>query len=117
MSAYTDRNVAEMIGMPSVGFRSDGAVVDMRRSLIPFGLSTPPGPDADANAAKYVLPWLEQTSMYLVLEWDHGTYIVTIEDGSYAKRLAYRTGNTGESGPTLCRACLDAWRAKENTHD
>lgn len=106
-SCYTDRNVAEMLGLYKEGWYL--LPESCKCSPPVFGLSTPPGPEADANAARYVLPFIDSHSWYLVYEFDHGTHIVTIEDGSDAIKLAYKTADT--FAEAICRACLDAVRA------
>jgi hypothetical protein len=54
---WTDADVARMLGWY---FEPDGKYRPAKYGQLnlEFGLSTPPSPEADANAARYVLPWL-----------------------------------------------------------
>lgn len=67
---WTDEDVVKMLGWefdeytdayetPSGGFL-DEYTHNAIAGVPPFGLSTPPSAEADANAARYVLPWLEE---------------------------------------------------------
>lgn len=50
MDKYTDADVERKLGW----YDAEGRVIDVvALKLPPFGLSTPPGPEADANAARY----------------------------------------------------------------
>ena len=64
---WTDEDVAEMLGWKLVqgteivrpAYEVDGKLIWWQK--LNFGVSTPPSPEADANAARYVLPWLINT--------------------------------------------------------
>lgn len=105
-SDYTDRNVAEMLGLYKEGWYL--LLESCKCSPPVFGLSTPPGPEADANAARYVLQWLKANGYDLWIEIINGDIcrvtVALLYHGSWRAE--------GEHfGPTLCRACLDAVRA------
>ena len=64
---WTDADVARMLGWEVIygspetrpAFEKDGKLIWWKDSC--FGLSTPPSAEADANAARYVLPWFITT--------------------------------------------------------
>ena len=131
MSEYTDRDVADMLGWefnysPTKNFngktgsyhfytRKDKTPFFIYVSQCPFGLSTPPGPDADANAARYVLPWLKlrfpKSTLCILMDGDF--WEITFDTEHSNLDSVIRNAIDEHFGPTLCRACLDAWRAKE----
>ena len=102
MSKYTDADVARMLGWVEgdIGYHAPSEYHDSFNC--PFGLSTPPGPEADANAARYVKPWLLGKSILfqaLVLD------ILTrdIPDPRHVHRHLLLLDS-----PALCAAALEA---------
>jgi hypothetical protein len=60
--------------------------------------------EADANAMRYVWPWLRAQEVIVSIVSDLNCNVAVLLDGLYAV--------TGDHfGPTLCRTALDAWRA------
>ena len=112
---WTDADVARMLGWY---FEPDGRYRPCKYGEVnlEFGLSTPPGPDADANAARYVLPWLREEIP------GRGDIVIDVLIAKCAmdesKGFDY---NEPESliawmilicdGPTLCTAALEAYHA------
>jgi hypothetical protein len=69
---WTDEDVARMLGWKewNVGTGIWGPTNCIYLQHTPnFGLSTPPSPDADANAARYVLPWLRENHLDFGYAW------------------------------------------------
>lgn len=105
MAEYTDADVARMLGWKVSG-RKPAWTYDRpgMRSIgswsAPFGLSTPPGPEVDANAARYVLPWLRGEKSEFMREVD---FVLHQTIGGVGRLVMDRSV---DFGPTLCRACL-----------
>jgi len=113
---WTDADVARMLGWRE---RDNGLWLDVKKypvfddfrqcaCLPEFGLSTPPSPEADANAARYVLPWLRSQSMD-TQEWAMNALIeVWIDSGQKFGTFSMWTVLCMD-GPTLCTAALEAY--------
>lgn len=117
---WTDADVARMLGW-SLAFpmyvTDDGSMLVSRYpapvysdTSIPFGLSTPPSPEADANAARYVLPWV------VAQGWE---YMITNTEAGIdtTPNQLTSTGIFDASGASfaanVCRAALEAWSEME----
>ena len=106
---WTDKDVARMLGWEMKG-DNDFPICRAPnggtwRGVPPFGLSTPPGPEADANAARYVLPWLRARGAYVRLEYAANAYQVDVCGDSGIQ------GAEGEFSTALCTAALEAYHA------
>jgi hypothetical protein len=114
---WTDADVARMLGWEVIygspgtnpAFEKNGKLIWWKDSC--FGLSTPPSPEANANAARYVLPWLRAHAPYFKVDFIHGNYrcLVSLE---YQADEVF-SGN-GEFSTALCTAALEAYHAKGN---
>lgn len=112
---WTDEDVARMLGWTE-HLRGDGlAWVEYtgprphayRAGVIPkcgvhFGLSTPPGLDADRSAVKYVKPWILDQSPEFRAKLRRNLLDAHDGDGDLYEYFLYL------DGPTLCRAALEA---------
>jgi hypothetical protein len=107
---WTDEDVARMLGWY---FEPDGRYRPAKYGQLnlELGLSTPPSAEADANAARYVLPWLRAHAPYFKVDFIHGNYrcLVSLE---YQADEVF-SGN-GEFSTALCTAALEAYHAKGN---
>lgn len=101
---HTDADVARMLGIDK---QTDTLALEHGRvwmfgnGFLNFGLSTPPGPEADANAAKYVLPWLraqDRDFLYRVYK-----RMIVVNGGSLCPQDLILM-----EGHNLCTACLEA---------
>jgi hypothetical protein len=116
---WTDDDVARMLGCKPAEVNdlgqyfivpwNDGYYV---RSPA-FGLSTPPGPEADGHAARYVLPWLAKQSLEYKQEVFNRLSNIFPLSRNIAVSLLFYCYDEPEAnkpfGPTLCRAALEAW--------
>jgi hypothetical protein len=112
MSNYTDADVARMLGWRQSKINQSLWIPDENYPSIAvtprFGLSTPPGPEADANSARYVLPWAIEHFDSVDIHYDSGVWSIELLGGE----LDWDIITEGDDfGPTLCRAALDARRA------
>jgi hypothetical protein len=102
---WTDEDVARMLGWP-VG-QNEYYVDNRATNMLHFGLSTPPSAEADANAARYVLPWLRERGASVTMEceqeWD-----VSVSFREDALDLCLING---ELSTALCTAALEAYHA------
>lgn len=113
---WTDEDVARMLGWKLVdgtdivqpAYEVDGKLIWWQRLC--FGLSTPPSADADANAARYVLPWLRSRGAYLDVEMMDGFNI----NVSFQEDGMDLAGASGEFSTALCTAALEAYHAGRN---
>lgn len=118
---YTDADVARMLGWKFIKSTSTmhgdhwylGEDAYIVFDLPTFGLSTPPGPDADANAARYVKPWMrEQLPGFQILVRD--ALIKFWYDGAESPNpsvINIYMWLVNVDSPTLCRACLQVMDA------
>lgn len=106
---WTDVDVARMLGWKLVdgtdivqpAYEVDGKLIWWQRLC--FGLSTPPSAEADANAARYVLPWLRSRGFYVRLEYCANAYQVDVCGDSGIQ------GAEGEFSTAICTAALEAY--------
>lgn len=113
---WTDADVVRMLGWEFRPYNStldphpvwklpNGNVIDPS-DLPSFGLSTPPSPEADANAARYVLPWVWEQWGEIDLKLRPG-YVEVVISEDLGDNPREFTGN--DISPTLCTAALEAW--------
>lgn len=115
MTQYTDADVARMLGWEYrqhwahiSGIWVDQSGKTGRIGELPNFFD--PSPEADANTARYVIPFIEAQGWYFRYEIDCGDHVVTITDGE-TPELGYDLGDCFAS--TVCRAALQAWEAQE----
>lgn len=114
MTKYTDTDVARMLGWRFDGqYYHNGWDVYLERTLPAFALSTPPSPEANANTARYVIPFIEAQGWYFRHEIDDGERVVVVTDRNWIW-LGHAVGGCFAS--TVCRAALQAWEAKKGTN-
>jgi hypothetical protein len=106
---WTDADVARMLGWY---FEPDGRYRPAKYGQLnlEFGLSTPPSAEADANAARYVLPWFITTfpDTSLLIEMRKN---ITTAIGKSEKIFIYLKPSFSEA---LCTAALEAYHEKGN---
>ena len=118
MTQYTDNDVARMLGwehkthslIPSgIWVDKDDEPVSLEESPVFLGETL----EANANTARYVIPFIEAQGWYFRHEIDCGDHVVTITDGE-TPELGYDLGDCFAS--TVCRAALQAWEEKKGTN-
>lgn len=113
---WTDEDVARMLGWEQFTSLEYGVCAtawwrdNKKIEDDCFGLSTTPGPESDANAARYVLPWLRSQSIDIQECVMNALIEVWIDSGQTLETFAMWIVLCMD-GPTLCTAALEAYHA------
>lgn len=109
MNQHTDADVARMLGWTIENGWYRGVPQTPCNGIpifnIPFGLSTTPSPEADANAARYVIPWMRKQGIDWWCESVSGQIEVSLAKMHIFDLIRFEGDHFG---PTLCRACLES---------